>query len=160
VSDRARRVSILGPTRAWAGADEVALGGRRQRAVLARLVIAAGDADTCRLLVSALTPVADHVTVTGMGAVSIGHCSRYLGLAQAGAGDLDAAEATLAQAAEQAGAAGFAPWRARALADWATVLDERGGPGDAALAAQLRAEAEDLAADLGIALGPRSAAPS
>jgi DNA-binding SARP family transcriptional activator len=116
-----------------------------------------GDEATCRLLVEALAPVADHVTVTGMGAVSIGHCSRYLGLAQAGAGDLDAADATLARAAEQAGAAGFGPWRARALADRAAVLDERAGPGDAEQAAGLRAEAEDLAADLGVVLGLRAA---
>jgi DNA-binding SARP family transcriptional activator len=119
-----------------------------------------GDAPTCRLLVEALEPVADLVTVTGMGAVSIGHCSRYLGLAQAGAGDLDAADATLARAAEQAGAAGFAPWRARTLADRAAVCEARGGPGDADLAARLRAEAEDLAADLGVALGLRAVPPS
>jgi DNA-binding SARP family transcriptional activator len=124
-----------------------------QLAEVARLV---GDAPTCRLLVDALAPVADNVTVTGMGAVSIGHCTRYLGLAQAGAGDLDGAEATLARAAEQAGAAGFGPWRARALVDRAAVLDERGGPGAAEAAADLRAEAQDLAADLGVALGLRA----
>ena len=126
-----------------------------QLAEVARLV---DDAATCRLLVTALAPVADNVTVTGMGAVSIGHCTRYLGLAQAGAGDLDAAEATLARAAEQAGAAGFGPWRARALVDRAAVLDERGGPGDGGVAADLRAEAQDLAADLGVALGLRARA--
>ncbi|HEU5151190.1 MAG TPA: BTAD domain-containing putative transcriptional regulator [Iamia sp.] len=123
-----------------------------QLAEVARLV---GDTATSALLVETIAPVADHVTVTGMGAVSLGHCTRYLGLAQAGAGDLDAAEATLARAAEQAGAAGFGPWRARALVDRADVLDERGGPGDAEAAAALRAEAEDLAGDLGIALGLR-----
>ena len=32
-----RRVSILGPTRAWSCDEELALGGRRQRGVLARL---------------------------------------------------------------------------------------------------------------------------
>jgi len=92
-----------------------------------------------------------------MGAVSIGPCTRYLGLALAGTGDLDGAAAALAAAAEQAGAAGFAPWRARALADLADVLAERARGDDLATAAALRAEAEDLAGDLGVVLSLRDA---
>ncbi|HEX2578764.1 MAG TPA: BTAD domain-containing putative transcriptional regulator, partial [Aquihabitans sp.] len=47
-------VSVLGPVRARRGADELALGGRRQRAVLARLALARGRVVAAERLVDEL----------------------------------------------------------------------------------------------------------
>ena len=47
-------LSLLGPLRVRRGTDDLALGGRRQRAVLARLAVAAGSAVSVERLVEDL----------------------------------------------------------------------------------------------------------
>ncbi|WCO67022.1 BTAD domain-containing putative transcriptional regulator [Iamia majanohamensis] len=115
------------------------------------------DVDACAAAAEALEPMADRVSVTGLGAASLGHLRRPFGLALAGAGDLDRGEQELARAAARMGEVGFRPWQARALAGRAAVLARRDGPGDAAEARRVRAEAEAVASEVGTHLDLRPA---
>ena len=130
------------------------------RSVL-RAMVAAMAAEVCWLtddallaehLLVELAPISHRVVVTGLAATSAGHLVRHHGLVLAVAGDLDAAEALLDVAVASAHAAGFRPAKAHALAERAVVLRRRGAEGDEDEAARCSAEADALAADLGIVL--------
>ncbi|WP_421120937.1 BTAD domain-containing putative transcriptional regulator [Aquihabitans daechungensis] len=128
---------------------------------VARYTVAALAAEVCWLtddrvlaehLLVELAPISHRVTVAGLAAASTGHLVRHHGLVLAVAGDLDGAEALLDVAVASASAAGFRPAKAHALAERAVVLRRRGAEGDDDEAERCRAEAEALAAELGIEL--------
>jgi tetratricopeptide (TPR) repeat protein len=119
---------------------------------LAEVCWLVGDEARCAELATALEPIADHMAVTGMGAVCLGYLHRPRGLALAGAGDLDGAVAELTLAIERSEPAGIDLWLARSLAERALVLDQRAAPGDAEQAAADRARAAELAHRLGVHL--------
>ncbi|WP_426573855.1 BTAD domain-containing putative transcriptional regulator [Aquihabitans sp. McL0605] len=130
------------------------------RSVL-RYLVAALAAEVCWLtgdpllaehLLVELAPISHRVGVAGLAAASVGHLVRHHGLVLAVAGDLDAADGLLDVAVASAAAAGFDVARAHALAERAVVLRRRGHTGDQAEADRCAAEAEALAADLGVVL--------
>ncbi|CAN5397998.1 BTAD domain-containing putative transcriptional regulator [soil metagenome] len=119
---------------------------------LAEVCWVVGDADAARVLAQAIEPHVERLGVIGLGAVCLGPMHRPFGHALAAAGDLDGAARALGRAAERCEADGFGPFLARSLADRATVLEARSGPGDRGEAAELRQRAEALATDLAIHL--------
>jgi DNA-binding SARP family transcriptional activator len=123
--------------------------------MLAEVCWAVDDAEGAEVVAEALTPRADRVGVTGMGAVSIGHLSRPLGLALAAAGQLDRAVEALDAAVERSSASGFRTWLARSLTARAEVLARRGWPEDAERADRDRRRGLALAGELGIAISIR-----
>ncbi|PRY21027.1 ATP-binding protein [Pseudosporangium ferrugineum] len=119
-----------------------------------------GDAEAAAELRSRLTPYAHHVAVAGTGSVCLGSVARPLGLCAATTGDLDAAAALLRQALAVDRGLGALPFVAAGAHELAAVLARRNGPGDPAEASALRAEAEALAARLGVTLRPEASAPA
>ena len=87
-----------------------------------------------------LQPYAGRVVAIGRGAAYAGSVSRYLGLLDGVAGDLDAAAMHLAEDIALNERAGALPWLARSRRDLASVLGKRGRSGDAERAGQLLAE--------------------
>jgi DNA-binding SARP family transcriptional activator len=79
-----------------------------------------------------------------------GPMARALGLAGATVGDVDAAEAWLARAADQSSAVGALAWRARALTDRARLLTERDHGDDARTATRISWEARRIVRSLGM----------
>ena len=106
------------------------------------------------MLRAALEPYAGRVAVTGLGGVGIGPVRRYVGVAAHVAGDVDGAIAHLEEAVVESTRHGMRPFTARAHRDLAAALRDRGGPGDAAAAAEHAATATAIADDIGLALGP------
>jgi hypothetical protein len=125
-------------------------------AQLAEVCWMIGEAAWCAELAERLRPVADHMAVTGMGAVCLGSLQRGFALALDGSGDVDGALAALDRAIDVSEGQGITLWLARALAERALLLDRRDGPGDAERAVPDRQRAHDLATALGVrlALGP------
>lgn len=81
---------------------------------------------------------------------SAGPVDRYLGLIAASEGRLDDAQRHLDAAVRVADRNDLLPWAARARADVANVLAERGRAGDAELAAQTLAAAQRTALEIGL----------
>ena len=125
-------------------------------AQLAEVCWMIGEADWCAELARRLAPVADHMAVTGMGAVCLGSLQRGYALALEGAGDLEGAITAIERAIEVSQDQGIDLWLARSLAERSIFLERRGAPGDAQQVAPDRARAHELAAALGVrlALGP------
>lgn len=111
------------------------------------------DRQRAAILLRELEPYAGRITMSGLGRASLGPVSRFAGVAAHVCGDLERADALLAQAAEQSHDIGAVPHEARALHDRAAVLAERDGPGDAEAAALLRRRAVELAEPIGLVLG-------
>jgi DNA-binding SARP family transcriptional activator len=150
--DRAREIAhrYLGPS----GLDVHPRSVLRYQvaALAAEVAFLTDDRLLAEHLLVELAPISHRICVAGLAAASSGHLVRHHGLALAVAGDLDAAEALLDVAVASATAAGFLPAKAHALAERAVVLRRRGGDGDGAEAGRCAAEAEALAAELGIVL--------
>ena len=125
-------------------------------AQLAEVCWLIGEADWCAELAERLRPYADHMAVTGMGAVCLGSLQRGYALALDGAGDLDGAIDAIEEAVAVSEEQGIELWLARSLAERASFLERRGAPGDHERVQQDRARAHELAAALGVrlALGP------
>ena len=121
-------------------------------ATLAEIAWSVGDADTGAVVAELLAPLADHVAVTAMGAVSLGHIHRAHGLALAASGDLDGGLESMEAAVRAARQAGFHVWLARALHDRGVLLARRGRRGDAATAERSSDEAAALSRRLGASL--------
>jgi tetratricopeptide (TPR) repeat protein len=79
-----------------------------------------------------------------------GPMARALGLAAVTVGDVDAADAWLARAADQASAVGALAWRARALTDRARLLAERDHGHDGRTATRISWEARRIVRALGM----------
>jgi DNA-binding SARP family transcriptional activator len=114
-----------------------------------------GDAEQCAEVAAAIAPDRDKVAVTGFGVIILGPLARPLGLALAGAGDLDGAHDALSLAIEISDRCGFDLWAARARRERALVADRRGAPGDAEQADADRASAAAWAASKGVQLALR-----
>lgn len=125
-------------------------------AQLAEVCWMIGEAEWCADLAERLTPYADHMAVTGMGAVCLGSLQRGLALALDGAGDLDGAIAAIERAVAASEEQGVTLWLARSLAERSLLLDRRRAPGDSDRVDADRRRAHELAAALGVrlALGP------
>jgi DNA-binding SARP family transcriptional activator len=110
----------------------------------------------CAEIARRLAPVADHMAVTGMGAVCLGSLQRGLALARDGAGDLEGAIEAIDRAVEVSEAQGIDLWLARSLAERSLLLERRGAADDAQRIHDDRARAHELAGRLGVrlALGP------
>ena len=121
---------------------------------LVEVARALGDVERAAVLRAALEPYAGRVAVTGLGGVGIGPVRRYVGVAAHVAGDVDGAIAHLEEAVVESTRHGMRPFTARAHRDLAAALRDRGGPGDAAAAAEHAATATAIADDIGLALGP------
>lgn len=119
---------------------------------LAEVVWHLRDAELAERLLPLLEPVADRLAVSSMGAICVGPLRRYLGLVLGVLGRTDEAIAALDEAIERCRTGGFAPYLARGLAERATLREEHNDEGDREGATADRAEAESLAADLGIHL--------
>jgi tetratricopeptide (TPR) repeat protein len=114
---------------------------------------ALGDRGGASALRRTLEPYANRIAITGLGGVGIGPVCRYVGIAAHVEGDLDAAVEHLGAAVEASSRHGMRPFTARAHRDLALALTDRDGPGDAAAAAEHRAQADALAAEIGLVLG-------
>ena len=125
-------------------------------AQLAEVCWMIGEAGWCEELARRLLPVADHMAVTGMGAVCLGSLQRGLALALHGSGDLAGAIDAIDRAVEVSEQQGVDLWLARSLAERSLFLEQRRAPGDVERAEHDRARAHGLAAALGVrlALGP------
>ncbi|HEU5149577.1 MAG TPA: BTAD domain-containing putative transcriptional regulator [Iamia sp.] len=115
-----------------------------------------GDVATAALVADAFAGREDRMLCMG-GMVASGLAGRVRGLAQATAGDLDGAVASLEGALAGHRRLALRPWVARTALELARTLRWRGGPGDAARADALTAEGEGLAASLGMAPPPEPA---
>ena len=115
---------------------------------------ALGDARGAAVLRRTLEPYVGRVATTGLGGVGIGPVRRYVGVAAHVEGDLDAAVDHLEQAIDESTRHGLRPFTARAHRDLAAALTDRGRPGDDAAAAEHRAAATALAAEIGLVFGP------
>lgn len=125
-------------------------------AQLAEVCWMIGEPAWCADLADRLEPVADHMAITGMGAVCLGPLDRHRALALDGAGRPDEAIEALGRAISVCEAQDITLWLARALAERALLLDRRSGPHDAERAALDRVRAHRIARGLGVrlALGP------
>jgi DNA-binding SARP family transcriptional activator len=121
-------------------------------AQLAEVAFSTGDAELATLLLPLVEPIAERVAITGMGVICLGHLSRSLGQVLAASGRTDEAIEALTEAVVRSRACGFLPFLARALAERATLLERRDGPGDRDAARRDRTEAAALAAEVGIRL--------
>jgi DNA-binding SARP family transcriptional activator/tetratricopeptide (TPR) repeat protein len=121
-------------------------------AMLGEIAHVVDDGPTGAVVAGLLAPFVERVTVTAMGAVSVGHVHRAHGLALAATGDHDAALASLDRAVRAARQAGFHTWLARSLHDRGAVLARRAKRGDRAAADRNLDEAAVLGRRLGISL--------
>lgn len=121
---------------------------------LAQAAAELGDASRAAVLQAVLEPYADRQAVSGLGGISIGPVSRYAAMVARTAGDLDAAERLLRAAIDQSTRYGMRAHEARARADLAAVLTDRGRAADELEAAAELQQARDLAAELGLVLHP------
>ncbi len=112
-----------------------------------------GDRDRAAILRRELEPFLGRFAISGLGRACLGPVTRFVGVAAAVCGDLDAADALLDRAAEESRAARAVPSEARSLHDRAEVLVRRGRPEDLELAASLRERADELAQGIGLLLG-------
>ena len=108
------------------------------------------------VLRQALEPYADRLAVSGLGGISIGPVSRYVGVAAMVSGDVDAAARYLQQAVDEMCGCGSRAHEAQTRADLADALDARNRPGDRQAAVEERAAASRLAAAIGLVLRPRA----
>jgi DNA-binding SARP family transcriptional activator/tetratricopeptide (TPR) repeat protein len=121
---------------------------------LVEVAKALGDAVRAAILRDALEPYVGRVAITGFGGVGIGPVRRYVGVAAHVAGDPAAAVEHLELAVTESTRHGMRPFTARAHRDLAAALRDRGGPGDAAAAAEHDDLAAAIAAEIGLVLGP------
>jgi tetratricopeptide (TPR) repeat protein len=115
---------------------------------------ALADARGATVLRRTLEPYVGRIATTGLGGVGIGPVRRYVGVAAHVEGDLDAAVEHLAEAVAESTRHGLRPFTARAHRDLAAALTDRGRPGDDEAAAEHRAAANALAAEIGLVFGP------
>jgi tetratricopeptide (TPR) repeat protein len=109
--------------------------------VLAELACAFGDVERATDLATLLRPFADVEVVGAYGAFCFGPVSLRLGMLARVAGDLTSAADQLEQALAHSTAMGARPWVVAAKLQLALLAEQRGAPGDAPNARQLRAEA-------------------
>jgi class 3 adenylate cyclase/tetratricopeptide (TPR) repeat protein len=107
-----------------------------------------GDPAAAAVLYDLLAPYSDRVA--GQGIVWTGAVAHYLGILARALGDLAAAEAHLARAADIHQRIGAPIWLARSRVEWAGVLLDRGGPAKAERARSLLGEALTTARALGV----------
>ncbi|WP_204010017.1 hypothetical protein [Virgisporangium aurantiacum] len=120
--------------------------------VVADLASRLGDADCAAEVARRLSPYAHHVAVAGTGSVCTGSTARSLGRCAATTGDLDTAATLLRDGIAADRRLGALPFVAFGAHELAAVLFRRNGPGDAAEAATVRAEAASIASTLGMTL--------
>ena len=118
-------------------------------ALAGRVAAALEDADAAATLYRLLRPYAGHAC--WFGAAVFGPVDPVLGLLAATLNRADEADAHFAQAVELCRRRGMPTWLARTCSEWARLLSVRGGPGDAAQARVLAAEALASAQALGMA---------
>jgi hypothetical protein len=121
---------------------------------LAQAAAELGDTSRATVLQNALEPYANRQAVSGLGGISIGPVSRFAAMAARTSGDLDAAERLLRAAIDQTTGDRMRAYEARARADLAAVLTERGRPEDAHEAVAELQHARELATELGLVLHP------
>jgi DNA-binding CsgD family transcriptional regulator len=117
---------------------------------LADVCAIAGDAEMAKLVYAELLPHSGSSVMIGHAVACYGAADRYLGMLAAVAGDRDRAalhfEAALARDRE----AGASTWVAHTACEYGRLLREGGRPDDATRAAELLAEAADLARRIGM----------
>ncbi len=143
--------ALLGP---WAAQppvpwDYLAL---NHLAIRAELWAALGDRRACADLAGLLSPFVGRIALAGSGVAIHGFVDAPLGLAVAGAGDLDRAVSLLDGAVRRNEETGLLPFVVTARRALAGVLERRGNPGDHDAAGALGDRAMVLAADLGMPL--------
>jgi DNA-binding SARP family transcriptional activator len=118
--------------------------------IRARLWAALGDRDAIADLRAALAPYATTWAVGGASVYFDGVVAEALGVLARAAGDHEEAVDRLEWSLQEYEERGLLPFVARASAELARALSERGLPGDAAAAAVAAERAERLVAQLGI----------
>ena len=121
-------------------------------AILVEMAKALPDRRAGARLASATRPYADRMVVCGLARATLGPMARYAGVAEHLAGDQDGADELLARAERRCRDLHARPHLARTLHDRALVFEARGHRDDAAHACVARAEAREIAADLGVTL--------
>ena len=158
--DAGRRDEVRATFEELVGEDGVRLPDNQMFLISACALVAAAAAlgDTARagVLRQALEPYADRLAVSGLGGISIGPVSRYVGVAAMVSGDVEAAPRYLQRAVDEDVRLGSRAHEAQTRADLADALDARNGPGDRQAAVEERAAASRLAAAIGLVLRPRA----
>ena len=117
---------------------------------LADVCAIAGDVEMAKLVYAELLPHSGSSVMIGHAVACYGAADRYLGMLAAVAGDRDRAalhfEAALARDRE----AGASTWVAHTACEYGRLLRDGGRPDDATRAAELLAEAADLARRIGM----------
>ena len=116
---------------------------------LAEAAASLGEREAAASLYAELLPHA-HLTMGGIPDINIGATSRLLGRLAHTVGRLDDAERHFIDAIAANDRMGARPWAAWARQAYAEVLNERDAPGDRERAATLLAEADQVAAELGM----------
>jgi len=112
------------------------------------------EPSVCAAIAERLLPFAEQIAIHG-GIGALGPVGVFLGMAQAGAGQLDAAERSLRQAIETAERLGLRPALVRGRLALAGVLTARG---ERSAAAGEAAAAREVAEEIGMSLLARRAA--
>jgi DNA-binding SARP family transcriptional activator len=121
-------------------------------AILVEIARALDDRRVGRMLANATRPYADRIVICGLARATLGPMARYAGIAAHLEGDLDTADELLARAEQRCRVLAARPHLARTLHDRARLLSERGNASDADAATLARAEAQEIAQDLGVSL--------
>lgn len=125
-------------------------------ACVGELASLVGDAARAGLAHDALAPYAGRLVLAGPGLACFGPVSLYLGLTARAAGDRAAAERHLEAAFTESRAIGAAIFEVGAQQALAKLVRARSGPGDAARARVMEAEALAASRELGLASDRRS----
>ena len=130
----------------------------RLRAMTSLALVSAHLRDTTRAAVlnDLLAPYADHVDV--LAGVVVGTVAHYLGLLATTLGRFDEAEERFTAAAATHERIDAPTWLARTRLEWARMLLDRRGAGDAERARELLAQALTTARELGLGNVERRAA--
>ena len=158
--DSGRRDEVRTTFEDLVGEDGLRLPDNQMILISAFALVAAaaalGDTVQARVLRLALEPYADRLAVSGLGGISIGPVSRYVGVAAMVSGDVESAPRFLQRAVDEDVRLGSQAHEAQTRADLADALDARNRPGDQQAAVEERAAASRLAAAIGLVLRPRA----
>ncbi|HEX2578765.1 MAG TPA: hypothetical protein VHK88_20645, partial [Aquihabitans sp.] len=125
----------------------LAIGG-----LYAEIARALDEPAAAQVVIDHLRPYAGRIAVTGLGRASLGPVDRFIGVAAGVVGDHELAVESLRAAVALARRAGATAHEARALHDLALAVEAAGGSADEA--DRHRAEADALAAPIGLVPGP------